>query len=73
MTITMRDVLMMAAPIAGGFIVNPRNENPQCNKYCATEAFREAILVVKQALEEEGINIATDPFQEAVVDAANKG
>ena len=71
MTVTMRDIFLMAAPIAAAHIANPCNNISQYDEGSNKEALNGAVKTVIDCLSEQGVTVATDSFQEAVVDAAN--
>ena len=72
MTVTMKDVFLMAVPIAAAHTANPCNSIGMHNEATNKEALNAAIKTVIDCLSERGIHVTTDPFQEAVISAANE-
>lgn len=67
--VTMRDVLMAAAPIAAAQIAQPANAIMKGDSWSIQCALREAMDAVEAVLEEKNIEIADHPLQEAVLNA----
>ncbi|MCK5612310.1 hypothetical protein KAR91_61125 [Candidatus Pacearchaeota archaeon] len=70
-SITQKDLLMMAVPIAAAYIANPVNDIQISNYYSSVEAIENAVKAIEEILLKRNIVVVDTQLQEAVLDATN--